>query len=75
MMKLVTNKLFVPTNATFLGEDHMKNYQPRSKLVLNNIFVKATDKSTKVFYKVGPSAKVVDVVSTFNLIDHILLKS
>ena len=31
------NKVFVLTNATFLEEDHIKNHQPHSKLVLDDI--------------------------------------
>ena len=32
------NKVFVSTNATFLEEDHIRNHQTRSKLVLEENF-------------------------------------
>ena len=47
------NKVFVSTNGTFLEEDHIKNHQPRSKLVLNEISKSASDKPSS-------STKVVD---------------
>ena len=40
--------MFVSTNATFLEEDHVRNHQPRSKLVLSEIFKEATDKKPRV---------------------------
>ncbi|KAA0062603.1 gag/pol protein [Cucumis melo var. makuwa] len=48
------NKVFVSTNATFLEKDHIRDHQPRSRLVLNEISNSATDKpssSTKVIDK------------------------
>ena len=48
------NKVFVSTNATFLEEDHIRDHQPHSKLVLNEISKSASDKpslSTKVVDK------------------------
>ncbi|KAA0051641.1 gag/pol protein [Cucumis melo var. makuwa] len=47
------NKVFVLTIVTFLEEDHIKDHQPRSKLVLNEISKSATDKPSS-------SIKVVD---------------
>ncbi|KAA0035260.1 gag/pol protein [Cucumis melo var. makuwa] len=47
------NKVFVSTNATFLEEDHIKDHQPRNKLVLNEISKNALDKPSS-------STKVVD---------------
>ncbi|KAA0032888.1 gag/pol protein [Cucumis melo var. makuwa] len=54
------NKVFVLINATFLEEDHIKDHQPRSKLVLNEISKSATAKpssSTKVVDKTKISGK------------------
>ncbi|KAA0056663.1 gag/pol protein [Cucumis melo var. makuwa] len=51
---LQENKVFVSTNATILKEDHIRNHQPQSKLVLNEISKSAIDKpssSTKVIDK------------------------
>ena len=42
------NRVFVSTNATFLEEHHVKNHQPRSKLVLSEISKEATDKTKRV---------------------------
>ena len=47
------NKVFISTNATSLEEDHIRDHQPRSKLVLNEISKSAIDKPS-------PSTKVVD---------------
>ncbi|KAA0040688.1 gag/pol protein [Cucumis melo var. makuwa] len=47
------NKVFVSTNATFLEEDHIRNHQTRSKLVLEEISKNATDRPSS-------STKVVD---------------
>ena len=47
------NKVFVSPNATFLIQDHIKDHQPRSKLVLKEISKSATDKPSS-------STKVVD---------------
>ncbi|KAA0059681.1 gag/pol protein [Cucumis melo var. makuwa] len=47
------NKVFVSTNSIFLEEDHIRDHQARSKLVLNEIFKSATNKSSS-------STKVVD---------------
>ena len=41
------NRMFVSTNATFLEEDHVRNHQPRNKLVLSEISKEATDKNKK----------------------------
>ena len=52
------NKVFVSTNATILKEDHIRNHQPQSKLVLNEISKSAIDKpssSTKVVDKTRKS--------------------
>ncbi|KAA0062742.1 gag/pol protein [Cucumis melo var. makuwa] len=38
------NKVFVSTNATFLEEDHIRNHQTRSKLVLEEISMTSTDR-------------------------------
>ena len=54
------NKVFVSTNATFLEEGHIKNYQPRSKLVLSEISTNATNipsSSTKVVDKTWKSVQ------------------
>ncbi|KAA0043438.1 gag/pol protein [Cucumis melo var. makuwa] len=47
------NKVFVSTNATFLEEDHIRNHQTRSKLVLEEISKNTTDRPSS-------STKVVD---------------
>ncbi|KAA0064270.1 gag/pol protein [Cucumis melo var. makuwa] len=47
------NKVFVSTNATFLEEDHIRNHQTRSKLVLEEICKNTTDRPSS-------STKVVD---------------
>ncbi|KAA0040701.1 gag/pol protein [Cucumis melo var. makuwa] len=47
------NKVFVSTNATFLEEDHIRNHQTRSKLVLEEISKNVTDRPSS-------STKVVD---------------
>ena len=52
------------TNATFLEEDHVRNHQPRSKLVLSEISKEATNKTKRVVDQVGPSTRVVDGVDT-----------
>ncbi|TYK20422.1 gag/pol protein [Cucumis melo var. makuwa] len=54
------NRVFVSTNATFLEEDHMRDHKPRSKLVLNE----ATDESTRVVDKVGPSSRVDETTTS-----------
>ncbi|KAA0032914.1 gag/pol protein [Cucumis melo var. makuwa] len=54
------NEVFVSTNATFLEEDHIRDHQPRSKLVLNEISKSATNKpssSTKVVDKTKISSQ------------------
>ena len=54
------NKVFVSTNATFLEEDHIKNHQPHSKLILNEISTDATvipSSSTKVVDRTWKSAQ------------------
>ena len=54
------NKIFVSTNATFLEEDHIRDHQPRSKLVLKEISKSAIDKpssSTKVVDKTRKSGQ------------------
>ena len=58
------NKVFVSTNATFLEEDHVRNHQPRSKLVLSEISKNATDRTTRVGDQAGPSTRVVDGAGT-----------
>ncbi|TYK19615.1 gag/pol protein [Cucumis melo var. makuwa] len=57
---LQENRVFVPTNATFLEEDHMRDHKPRSKLVLN----KATDGSTRIVDEVGPSSRVDETTTS-----------
>ncbi|KAL0533127.1 hypothetical protein IC582_030342 [Cucumis melo] len=47
------NKVFVSTNATFLEEDHIRNHQTHSKLVLEEISKNTTDRPSS-------STKVVD---------------
>ena len=42
------SRVFVLTNATFLEEDHVRNHQPRSKLVLSEISKEATNKTKGV---------------------------
>ena len=52
------NKVFFSTNATFLEEEHIKNHQPRRKLVLSEISTNATNipsSSTKVVDKTWKS--------------------
>ena len=54
------NKILVSTNATFLEEDHIRDHQPRSKLVLKEISKSAIDKpssSTKVVDKTRKSGQ------------------
>ncbi|TYK06159.1 gag/pol protein [Cucumis melo var. makuwa] len=46
-------KVFVSKNATFLEEDHIRNHQTRSKLVLEEISKNATDRPSS-------STKIVD---------------
>ena len=58
------NKVFVSTNATFLEEDHARNHQPRSKLVLSEISKEATDQTKRVVDQAGPSTRVVDGAGT-----------
>ena len=58
------NKVFVSTNATFLEEDHVRNHQPRSKLVLSEISKETTDKTTRVVDQAGPSTRVGDGADT-----------
>ena len=58
------NRVFVSTNATFLEEDHVRNHQPRSKLVLSEISKEATDKTKEVVDQAGPSTRVVDEAGT-----------
>ena len=45
----------IETNATFLKEDHVRNHQPRSKLVLSEISKEAINKKTRVVDQAGPS--------------------
>ncbi|TYK29118.1 gag/pol protein [Cucumis melo var. makuwa] len=52
-LRMSYNKVFVSTNATFLKEDHIKDHQSCSKLVLNEIPKDAKD-------ILSSSAKVVD---------------
>ncbi|TYJ98102.1 gag/pol protein [Cucumis melo var. makuwa] len=47
------NKVFVSTNATFLEEEHIRNHQTRSKLVLEEISKNTTDRPSS-------STKLVD---------------
>ncbi|TYJ97025.1 gag/pol protein [Cucumis melo var. makuwa] len=47
------NKVCRSTNVSFLEEDHIRDHQPRSKLVLNEISKSASDKPSS-------STKVVD---------------
>ena len=56
--------MFVSTNATFFEEDHVRNHQPRSKLVLSEISKEATDKTTRVVDQAGSSTRVVDGADT-----------
>ena len=58
------NRVFISTNATFLGEDHVRNHQPRSKLVLSEISKEATDKTIRVVDQAGSSTRVVDGAGT-----------
>ncbi|KAA0033235.1 gag/pol protein [Cucumis melo var. makuwa] len=54
------NRVFILTNATFLEEDHVRDYKPRSKLVLNE----DTDGSTRVVDEVGPSPRVDETTTS-----------
>ena len=36
------NKVFVSTNATFLEEDYMREFKPRSKIVLEELLASST---------------------------------
>ncbi|KAA0046206.1 gag/pol protein [Cucumis melo var. makuwa] len=56
---LQENKVFVSTNATFLKEDHIRNHQTRSKLVLEEISKNTTDRPSS-------STKVVDKTRNIN---------
>ena len=58
------NRVFVSTNATFLEEDHVRNHQPSSKVVLSEIFKETTDKTTRVVDQAGPSTRVVNGART-----------
>ncbi|TYK09446.1 gag/pol protein [Cucumis melo var. makuwa] len=54
------NKVFVSINATFLEEDRIRDHQPHSKLVLNEISKDATDmpsSSNKVVDKTRKSSQ------------------
>lgn len=55
------NKVIVSNNATFLEEDHMKNHQTRSKLILKEISKETTKKQRKVNSEVGPSKPSQDI--------------
>ncbi|KAA0054500.1 gag/pol protein [Cucumis melo var. makuwa] len=44
------NKVFVPTNAIFLKEDHIREHKPRSKIVLNELSNETTEPSTRVVH-------------------------
>ena len=56
--------VFVSTYATFLEEDHVRNHQPRSKLVFSEISKETTNKTKRVVDQVGPSTRVVDGAGT-----------
>ena len=63
---LMEIECFISTNVIFLKNDHIKNHQPHSKLILNEIYEDTTDKLTKVVNKVGPSSKLMDIASIFD---------
>ena len=52
------NKVLVSTNATFLEEDYMREFKPRSKLLLDELLVGSTNtpSTTVVDDKIAPSA-------------------
>ena len=51
------NKVFVSTNATFLEEDYMKEFKPRSKVLLEELLVGTTSKPlSNVDKNITPSA-------------------
>ena len=58
------NRVSVSTNATFLEKDHVRNHQPRRKLVLSEISKQAIDKTTRVVDQAGSSTRVVDGADT-----------
>ena len=51
------SKVFLSTNATFLEEDHIRNHQPRSKLVFNEISKNVTDKPSLCTKLVNKTSK------------------
>ncbi|TYK03644.1 gag/pol protein [Cucumis melo var. makuwa] len=57
------NKVFVSTNATFLEEDHIRNHQTRSKLVLEEISKNTTDRPSSF-------TKVVDKTRNIGQTHH-----
>ncbi|KAA0048150.1 gag/pol protein [Cucumis melo var. makuwa] len=54
------NRVFVSTSASFLEEDHMRDYKPLSKLVLNE----AIDESTRVVDEAGPSSRADETTAS-----------
>ena len=57
-------RVFVSTNATCLKEDHMRDYKPRNKLVLNE----ANNESIRVVDKASSSSRVDETNTSVNLI-------
>ncbi|KAA0034863.1 gag/pol protein [Cucumis melo var. makuwa] len=64
---LKDNKVFVSTNATFLEEDHIREYKPRSKIVLNELSNESTELSTRVVEEPSTLARVVHVSSSIRI--------
>ncbi|TYK16397.1 retrovirus-related pol polyprotein from transposon tnt 1-94 [Cucumis melo var. makuwa] len=58
------NKVFVSTNATFLEEDHIREYKPRSKIVLNELSNETTEPSTRIVEEPSALTRVVHVGSS-----------
>ena len=42
------NKVFVSTNATFLEKDYMREFKPRSKVLLNELLAGSTSKPSTI---------------------------
>ena len=59
------NRVLVPTDATFLEEDNIRDHQSCSKLVFSEISKETTDMSTRVVDQASPSTGVVDRTHPF----------
>ena len=62
------NKVFVSTNATFLEEDYMREFNPRSKILLEELLTGSTStpSSTKVDKYIAPSTSDSQILPSQN---------